>query len=107
MEIVCQKTATASASTPAAMMISPMAGRRSPMARPPPPNPPVMSRQSELFEDAFEPRGLDVEESLVVVAEQRDLRPVAGLAGFCPLWRRRHLLHQRDHGLALGIVDAG
>src|SRR5262245_52922339 len=102
--MVCTKMTTASASTPTAITVSPM-GSRSP--RPPAANPPVMSRQPELFEDAFDARALRVEERLVLVTEQRDRRPVAVLAGLRPLRRRRHLLHQRDHRLALPLVHAG
>src|SRR5882757_1886092 len=101
--MVCTKMTTASAITPSAITVSPM-GSRSP--RPPPANPPVMSGQPELFEDTLDARGLDVEERLVLVAEQRDRRPVAVLAGLRPLRGRRHLLHQRDHRLALRLVHA-
>ena len=105
MVSVCQKMTMASTSTPAAMTVSPMAGR-SRAAPPPPPKLPVMSRQPELFEDAFDARGLGVEERLVVVAEQRDLGPFPRLAGVRPLRRRGHLLHQRDHRLARRVVHA-
>src|SRR5262245_27345275 len=95
----------ASKSTPAPMTVSPMAGRdRAAWSSW---EPPVMSGKPELFEDAFDPRRLNVEEGFVIVAEQRDLRPLAGLAGLRPLRRCRHLLHQRDHRRALRVVDAG
>src|SRR5262245_25339846 len=97
----------ASASTPAPMIASPIATRRdatSPLGSEPPL---VMSREPDFLEDAFDARGLALEEGLVVVAEQRDLAPVPRLAGFRPLRRRVHLLHQRDHGLALRVVHAG
>src|SRR5713226_9555034 len=106
MDIVCQKMTTASASTPAPMSVSPIAGR-SLAAQPPPPKLPVMSRQPDLFENPFDARRLDVEERLVVVAEERDLRPLPRLAGLGPLRACRHLLHQRDHRLALGVVHPG
>src|SRR5262249_32586449 len=95
----------ASTSTPAPMIVSPMAGRdrasRSSW------EPLVMSCKPELFEDAFDPRRLNVEEGFVIVAQKRDLRPVPRFAGLGPLRRCRHLLHQRDHRLALRVADAG
>src|SRR5262245_20225939 len=97
---------TASASTPAPMTASPTATRRvatSPLGSEPPL---VMSREPDFLEDAFDPRRLAVEEGLVLLAEQRDLAPVARLARLRPLRRRVHLLHQRDHRLALRVVDA-
>src|SRR6516165_10931766 len=94
-----------STSTLAPMIVSPMAGRA--RAASSSWEPLVMSCKPELFEDAFDPRRLNVEEGFIIVAEKRDLRPVAGLAGLGPLWRCRHLLHQRDHRLALRVVDAG
>src|SRR5262245_313916 len=98
MMVVCQNTTAASTSTPTAMIVSPTAGRSLP---PPPSAPPlVMSRQPEVLEDAFDARGLGVEVCLVVVAEQRDLGPLPGLAGLRPLRRCRHALHQSDHRLA-------
>src|SRR5436190_20701827 len=102
MDSVCQNMTMASTSAPAPMMVSPMAARRD---GPPPPDcgpTLVMSRQPELFQGAFDARRLGIEESLVLVAKQRDLRPVASLARLRPLRRRDHLLHQRDHRLALG-----
>src|SRR5262245_37047758 len=104
---VCQSMTAASASTPAPMIASPIAARRdatSPLGCEPPL---VMSREPDFLEDAFDARGLGVEESLVLVAEQWDLAPVARLAGLRPLRARVQLLHQRDHGLALRVVDAG
>src|SRR5262245_3653888 len=95
----------ASTSTPAPMIVSPMAGRG--RAAGSSWEPLVMSSKPELFEDAFDPRRLNVEEGFVIVAEKRDLRPLADLAGLRPLRRCRHLLHQRDHCLALRVADAG
>src|SRR6266540_3544372 len=95
----------ASTSTPAPMIVSPMAGR-DPAARSSW-EPLVMSGKPELFEDAFDPRRLNVEEGFVIVAQKRDLRPVPRLAGLGPLRRCGHLLHQRDHRLALRVADAG
>src|SRR5262245_19023340 len=106
MVSVCQKMTAASTSTPAEMTISPSAGR-SRAAQPAPPKLPVMSREPELFEYAFDACGLRLEEGLVVVAEQRDLGPFPRLAGVRPLRRRGHLLHQRDHRLARRVVHAG
>src|SRR6516162_9276060 len=95
----------ASTSTPAPMIVSPMAGGdRAAWSSS---EPPVMSGKPELFEDAFDPRRLNVEEGFVIVAEKRDLRPVPRLAGLGPLRRCRHLFHQRDHRLALSVADAG
>src|SRR5262249_40539617 len=90
-----------------AMMVSPMAGRN--LAAPPSlPCPPAdMSAEPELFEDAFDARGLLVEEGLILITGQRDHGPVAGLAGLRPLRRGGHLLNQREHGLALVGVHAG
>src|SRR5215467_14671705 len=95
----------ASTSTPAPMIVSPMAGRG--RAAGSSWEPLVMSCKPELFEDAFDPRRLSVEKGFVIVAEKRDLRPLARLAGLGPLRRCRHLFHQRDHRLALSVVDAG
>src|SRR5215471_12276793 len=95
----------ASTSTPAPMIVSPMAGRG--RAAGSSWEPLVMSSKPELFEDAFDPRRLSVEKGFVIVAEKRDLRPLARLAGLGPLRRCRHLFHQRDHRLALSVVDAG
>src|SRR6266508_5769129 len=97
----------ASSSAPTAMMVSPMAGR-SLVAPPPSSVPPlVMSRQPELFENSFDARRLGVEERLVVVAGERDLGPFARPAGLRPLRRCGHLLDERNHRLALSVVDAG
>src|SRR5512133_3055037 len=107
MASVCHSMTAASASTPAPMIASPIATRRdatSPLGSAPPL---VMSREPDFLEDALDPRGLGVEEGFVLVAEQRDLAPVARLAGLRPLGARVHLLHQRDHRLALRVVDAG
>src|SRR5262245_33290158 len=107
MIAVCQKMTAASTMVPTAMMVSPSAGRSQLVPPSPRWSPPVvMSAEPELFEDAFDARGLLVEEFLVGVAEQRDLGPLAGLAGLAPLRRRRHLLDQREHRLALVGVDA-
>src|SRR5262249_35528165 len=95
----------ASTSTPAPMIASPTAsrGRRGASSW----EPLVMSGKPELFEDAFDARRLNVEEGFVIVAEKRDLRPVVQLAGLGPLGCCRHLFHQRNHRLALSVVDAG
>src|SRR6202040_4013658 len=95
----------ASTSTPAPMIVSPTAGRgrRGVSSW----EPAVMSGKPELFEDAFDPARLNVEEGFVIVAEKRDLRPLVHLAGLGPLRCCRHFFHQRDHGLALSVVDAG
>src|SRR4029453_15360333 len=107
MDIVCQNMTIASASTPAPMIVSPMAGRGR-TAESLGCGPAMgMSRQPKFLEDAFDPRCLAFEEGLVVVAYQRDWRPVPGLAGLGPLRCRNHLLHQCNHRLALGVVDAG
>src|SRR5215475_1391123 len=95
----------ASTSTPAPMIVSPMAGRDG--AAWSSSEPLVMSGKPELFEDAFDPRRLNVEEGFVIVAQKRDLRPIPRLAGLCPLRRCGHFLHQRDHRLALRVIDAG
>src|SRR6516165_11586197 len=95
----------ASTSTPAPMIVSPAAGRGRRGASSW--EPLVMSGKPELFEDALDPRRLNVEEGFVIVAEKRDLRPVVQLAGLGPLRCCRHLFHQRDHCLALRVVDAG
>src|SRR5207247_4552212 len=95
----------ASTSTPAPMIVSPTAGRGRRGASSWVPL--VMSGKPELFEDAFDPRRLNVEEGFVIVAQKRDLRPVPRLAGLGPLRRCRHLFHQRNHRLALRVVDAG
>src|SRR5215472_15216171 len=95
----------ASTSTPAPMIVSPTAGRGRRGASSW--EPLVMSGKPELFEDPLDPRRLNVEERFVIVAEERDLRPVVQLAGLGPLRRCRHLFHQRDHRLALRVVDAG
>src|SRR5215510_7667572 len=102
MVAVCQKMTTASAMVPTAMTVSPTAGRN--QLAPPSPccSPPAdMSAEPELFEDTFDARGLLVEEGLILIPEQRDHGPVAGLAGLGPLRRHRHLLDQREHRLAL------
>src|SRR3989442_458732 len=88
------------------MMVSPTAGRSLPA--PPSPFPPlVMSREPELFENAFDAARLGVEERLVIVAEQRDLGPFPRPAGLRPLRGCGHLPDQGDHRLTLRIVDAG
>src|SRR5215471_6830679 len=107
MTSVCHSMTAASASTPAPMIASPSATRRdatAPLGSKPPL---VMSREPDFLEDAFDARGLGLEEGLVVVAEQRNLAPIARLAGLRPLRARVHLLHQRDHRLALRVVHAG
>src|SRR5262245_35114021 len=107
MASVCHSITAASASTPAPMIASPIATRRdatSPLGSKPPP---VLSCGPYFLEDAFDARSLAVEEGLVVVAEQRNLAPIARLAGLRPLWARVHLLHQGDHRLALRVVHAG
>src|SRR3954466_5918174 len=96
----------ASASTPTPMMVSPIAGRTR-AAGCSCASPSAMSREPDFLEDAFDPRGLALQEGLVLVAEQRDRGPVAHLAGLGPLRRRRHLLHQCDHRLALRVIHAG
>src|SRR5215475_4919954 len=93
----------ASTSTPAPMIVSPTAARGGASSW----EPLVMSGKPELFEDALDPRRLNVEEGFVIVAEKRDLRPVVRLAGLRPLRRCGHFLHQRDHRLELRVVDAG
>src|SRR5262249_19673907 len=105
IDIACQNMTIASTSTPAPMIVSPMAGRGRALGLSG--EPLVMSGKPELFEDAFDPRRLNVEEGFVIVAEKRDLRPLARLAGLGPLRRCRLLLHKRDHRFALGVVDAG
>ena len=68
MDIVCQNMTIASASTPAPMIVSPMAGRGR-MAGSLGCGPAmVMSRQPEFFEDALDPRRLCFKEGLVVIA---------------------------------------
>src|SRR4029434_8505858 len=106
MIAVCQMMTAASTSTPAAMIVSPTAGRSQP---PSPPRAPsrALSAEPELFEDAFDARRLGVEEGLVLITGERDHRPVARLAGLRPLRRGRHLLDQREHGLTLSRIDAG
>src|SRR5262245_17443208 len=106
MVIVCQKMTPARISTPTAMSVSKVATPR--FAAPVPSVPPVvMSAQPEFLEDAFDAGGLFVEEFLVFVAQQRDLRPVARLAGLVPLRGRGHLFDQRQHRLPVGRIDAG
>src|SRR5262245_22261442 len=97
MIAVCQKMTAARTIEPTPMMVSPGAGRN--LAAPPAlSRPPAdMSAEPKLFEDAFDAGGLLVEEGLILIPEQRDHGPVAGLAGFGPLRRRRHLLDQREH----------
>src|SRR5262245_8964864 len=95
----------ASTSTPAPMIVSPTAGRGRRGASSW--EPLVMSGKPELFEDALDPRRLNVEEGFVIVTEKRDLRPVVHLAGLRPLRRCGHSLHHRYHRLALRVVDAG
>src|SRR5262249_28388475 len=95
----------ASTSTPAPMIVSPMAGRG--RAAGSSWEPLVMSCKPELFEAAFDPRRFSGEKGFVTVAEKGVLRPVVLLAGLGPLRRCRHLFHQRDHRLALRVVDAG
>src|SRR5437660_10768907 len=95
----------ASTSAPAPMIVSPMAGRGRALGFSG--EPLVMSCKPELFEDAFDPRRLNVEEGFVIVTQKRDLRPVPRLAGLRPLRRCGHLLHQRDHRLALRVAAAG
>src|SRR6185295_19647420 len=96
----------ASASTPTPMMVSPIAGRTR-AARCSCAPPLAMSGEPKFLEDAFDPRRLRFQKGLVLVAEQRDRGPVARLAGLGPLRRRRHLLHQCDHRLALRVIHAG
>src|SRR6266567_7569066 len=103
--MACQNMTIASTSTPAPMIVSPMAGRGRALGFSG--EPLVMSCKPELFEDAFDPRRLNVEEGFVIVTQKRDLRPVPRLAGLRPLRRCGHLLHQRDHRLALRVADAG
>src|SRR5262249_45546466 len=93
----------ASTSTPAPMIVSPTAARGGASSW----EPLVMSGKPELFEDALDPRRLNVEEGFVIVAEKRDLRPVGALGGPRPLRRCGHFPHQRDPRLALRAVDAG
>jgi hypothetical protein len=88
----------ASASTPTPMIVSPIAGRARAVR---------CSGEPEFLEDAFDPRRLRFQKGLVLVAEQRDRGPVAHLAGLGPLRRRRHLLHQCDHRLALRVIHTG
>src|SRR5262245_1170478 len=92
---------------PIAMIVSPIAGR----SRPAPPSPSAprsgMSPEPELFEDALDAGRFGIDERLVLVAEQRDLGPVALLAGFGPLRRCRHLLDKRQHRLTLVGIHAG
>src|SRR5262249_15422773 len=95
----------ASTSTPAPMIVSPTAGRGRRGASSW--EPLVMSGKSELFEDALDPRRLNLEKGFVFVAEKRDLRPFVHLAAFGPLRRCVHFLHQRDHRFAWRVVDAG
>src|SRR5262245_46377083 len=107
MIAVCHTMTMASTSTPTAMIVSPVAARSQP-APPSPCAPPfAMSAEPELLEDAFDAHGLLVEESLELVAKQRDDGPVPRLAGFGPLRRRHHLLDQCQHRLALVGVHAG
>src|SRR5262249_19604769 len=103
--IACQNMTIASTSTPAPMIVSPTAGRGRRGASSW--EPLVMSGKPELFEDALDPRRLNVEEGFVIVAEKRDLRPVVHLAGFGPLRRWGYFPHQADDPLALRVVDAG
>src|SRR5258708_1010102 len=105
IDIVCQNMTIASTSTPAPMIVSPTAGRTRPAWSSC--EPLVMSCEPELFEGVFDPRRLTLEEGLVIVAEERDLRPLPRLTGLGPLRGRGHLLHQRYHRLALSVIDAG
>src|SRR5436309_5005343 len=107
MIAVCQMMTAASTSTPAAMIVSPTAGRSQP-----PPSPLcapslAISAEPELFEDALDARRLGLEESLVLITEQRDLGPFAVLAGVRPLRRGCHLLDQREHCLPLRRIHTG
>src|SRR5262249_43193440 len=95
----------ASTSTPAPMIVSPTAGRGCSGASSW--EPLVMSGKPELFEDALDPRRLNVEEGFVIVAGECDLRPVVLFAGLGPLRCSRIFFHQRDQALALGVVAAG
>src|SRR5262245_8450424 len=105
MIAVCQRMTAASTSTPAAMIVSPTAGR----SQPPPSCAPsfAISAEPELFENAFDARRLGVEERFVLITGQRDHGPVARLAGLRPLRRTCHLLDHREHRLALSRIDAG
>src|SRR5215210_3211411 len=96
----------ASTSTPTAMSVSPSAGRRARAARSPVP-PSVISGEPDIFQDAFDPGRFAFEECFVFVASECDRRPVARLAGLRPLRCRGHCLDQRDHVLALRLIDAG
>src|SRR5215468_7734996 len=107
MIAVCQMITAASPSTPAAMIVSPTAGRSQP-----PPSPPcapslAISAEPELFEDALDAGRLGVEEGFVLITKQRDLGPLVILAGVRPLRRGCHLLDQREHGLPLRCIDVG
>src|SRR5215813_4803483 len=107
MIAVCQTMTAASTSTPAAMIVSPTAGRSQP-----PPSAPcapslAISAEPELFENAFDACRLGVEEGFVLITKQRDLGPVVVLAGVRPLRRGCHLLDQREHRLPLVRIDAG
>src|SRR5215813_15477374 len=107
MIAVCQTMTAASTSTPAAMIVSPTAGRSQP-----PPSAPcapslAISAEPELFENAFDACRLGVEEGFVLVTKQRDLGPLVVLAGVRPLRRGCHLLDQREHGLPLRCIDIG
>src|ERR1051325_1311875 len=107
MIAVCQKITAASSSTPMAMISSPTEGRsretRSPSCVPSL----AISAEPELFENAFDARGLGVEERFIWIARERDHGPVTRLAGLRPLRRGGHLLDQRDHRLPRSRIDAG
>src|SRR4029453_4176310 len=105
MIAVCQRMTAASTSTPAAMIVSPTAGR----SQPPPSCAPslAISAEPELFEDAFDARRLGVEERFVLITGQRDHGPVASLAGLRPLGSGGHFLDQREHRLPLRRIDTG
>src|SRR6201997_4657561 len=95
----------ANTSTPAPMIVSPTAGRGRRGASSWVPL--VMSGKPELFEDAFDPRRLNVKEGFVIVADKRDLRPVVHLAGLGPLRCCLHFFHRPDHAPAWSVVAAG
>src|SRR4051794_28782053 len=87
---VCQATMPASTRTPIAMIVSPTAGRTVmtrllQVGRP-------ISAQPKFLENPFDARALAVQKRLVLIADERDLGPIAIFAGLRPLRRAGHLL---------------
>src|SRR5262245_43821898 len=107
MIAVCQTMTAASTITPAAMIVSPTAGRSQPPLSPPCAPSLAISAEPELFENAFDASRLGIEERFVLITKQRDLGPIVVLAGVRPLRRGCHLLDQREHRLPLSRINGG